>query len=44
MTKDDPNSKEISYDFDLLKGIIFGLRTLESAKMEIIELIQKNLL
>lgn len=42
MTKDNPNSKKIGYDFDLLKGIIFGLRTPESEKMEIIELIQNK--
>lgn len=42
MTKDDPNSKKISYDFNLLKGIIFGLKTPESEKMEIIELIQNK--
>lgn len=42
MTNYDPNSKKISYDFNLLKGIIFGLRTPESIKMEIIELIQKK--
>lgn len=35
-------AKEVFYDFRLLKGIVFGLKTNESEKYEIIELIKEK--
>lgn len=38
----DVDSKKFNYNFKILKGIIFGLKTPESTKMEIIDLIQNK--
>ncbi len=38
----DKNSRALTYDFSLLKGIIFGIRTPDSEKLKIIEIISKK--
>jgi hypothetical protein len=38
----DINSKKFNYNFNILKGIIFGVKTPESTKIEIIDLIQNK--
>lgn len=37
-----PDSRKFVYDFNLLKGVIFGLRTEEEHKIEVIEIIKQK--
>ena len=38
----DKRSRKLTYNFDSLKGIIFGIRTSDSDKQEVIEIIRKK--